>query len=305
VLGEGPIDLVVVNGPASHVELTWEEPATARCLRRLATFSRLVLFDRRGTGLSDPVDQPPTLEQQMDDLHAVMEAVEIERMALMGGADLGLCALFAATFPDEVSELVLTGVSAFGGDVITPEVRSVVLDAVENHWGDGTLVSLFAPSKVGNRAFEEWWGRMQRSALGPRMARRFLELSSQVDLRLPTIRVPTLVIHRIDGQYVRVERGREIASLIPGARFLELPGSDTYGWASDDGWLDDVEEFLTGRRRAGEVDRVLATVLFTDIVGSTDHASTLGDRRWRDLLDDHNEVVRSELERWQTAGSTL
>jgi class 3 adenylate cyclase len=302
VVGDGPLDLVVVSGPASHVELTWEEPTTARSMRQLASFSRLVLFDRRGTGLSDPVDRPPTLEQQMDDLHAVMEAVGIERMALMGGADLGLCALFAASFPDEVSELVLTGVSAWGGDVITPEVRSAVLDAVENRWGDGSLVSLFAPSKVGDRAFEEWWGRMQRSALSPSMARRILEMSSEIDLRaiLPTLRVPPLVIHRTDDQYVGIDRGREVASLIPGARFLELPGSDTYGWASDDaGWIDEVEEFLTGRRRDQSFDRVLATVLFTDIVGSTDRAASLGDRRWRDLLDEHNNMVRLQLERWR------
>jgi class 3 adenylate cyclase len=300
VVGDGPLDLVVVNGPASHLEIAWEEPSTARCFKRLASFSRLVLFDRRGTGLSDPVSQPPTLEQQMDDLRAVLQAVGIERPALWGASDLGLCALFAATYPDDVSSLVLTGVAPRGSETITPDVRATFLDAVERHWGDGTLMSLYAPSQVGNRAFEEWWARMQRSAAAPSMARQLLDMVSQIDLRavLPTIRVPTLVTHRSDDRYVPVELGREVASLIPGARFLEYPGEDTYGWLDDAG-LDDIEEFLTGRRRPTEIDRVLATVLFTDIVGSTEHAARLGDGRWRELLDEHNRLVRDALARWR------
>jgi class 3 adenylate cyclase len=300
VLGDGPIDLVVANGPSSHVEVVWEEPATARAFRRLASFSRLVLFDRRGTGLSDPVSRPPTLEQQMDDLRAVLEAVGIEQTALFGAADLGLCALYAATYPDQVTALVLSGVASTGIRTITPEVQELLLDAVENSWGDGTLMQLWVPSQVGNRAFEAWWARMQRASVSPGMARQLMQMISETDLRavLPTIRVPTLVTHQKDNKYVTVEMGREVAELIPGARFIEYPGEDTYGWL-EQAALDDVEEFLTGRRSADAVDRVLATVLFTDIVGSTEHASRLGDGRWRRLLSEHNDVVRSSLARWR------
>jgi class 3 adenylate cyclase len=300
VVGDGPIDLVVVNGPASHLEIAWEEPSTARAFTRLASFSRLVLFDRRGTGLSDPVIEPPTLEQQMDDLRAVLDHIGIERTALFGASDLGLCALYAATHPGSVTALVLSSVAPRGSATITPEVRERFLEAVEDHWGDGTLMPLWAPSQVGNRAFEDWWARMQRSAVSPSVARQLIDMISQIDLRavLPTIRVPTLVTHHSDDRYVRVELGREVASLIPGARFIEYPGTDTYGWL-DDAALDDGEEFLTGSRGSGEADRVLATVLFTDIVGSTAHASRLGDGRWRSLLDEHNDLVRGRLTQWR------
>jgi class 3 adenylate cyclase len=300
VLGEGPIDLVVVNGPASHLELLWEEPATAHCFERLASFSRLVLFDRRGTGLSDPVSRPPTLEQQMDDLSAVLDAAGTERTALFGASDLGLCALYAATYPDRVTALVLSGVGPKGGLTMTPEVRSQFLDAIESNWGDGTLLTLFAPSKVGNHAFEEWWGRMQRSAVSPGMARQLMEMISETDLRavLPSIKVPTLVTHITGDRLVPVELGREVAELIPDARFLEYEGDDAYAW-TDMPALDDIEEFLTGRRADPEVDRVLATVMFTDIVGSTEAAARLGDQRWRELLSDHHTMVRLELGRWR------
>ena len=300
VLGEGPPDLVLVNGPASHLELVWEEPSTARCFERLASFSRLVLHDRRGTGLSDAVSRPPTLEQQMDDLCAVLDAVGVERMAIWGASDLGLSALFTATYPERVSALVLSSVAPTGGRSLTPALRAQFLDAIESRWGDGTLLEVFAHSQVGNRAFEDWWGKMQRSAVSPGIARQLMDMISQIDLRaiLPTIRVPTLVMHQTGDRYTPVELGREVASLIPGARFVEYEGQDTYGWADETG-LDAVEEFLTGGRRFQSFDRVLATVLFTDIVGSTEHASRLGDGRWRTLLDDHNATVRSQLGRWR------
>jgi class 3 adenylate cyclase len=301
LLGEGPLNLAVVNGPASHLELIWEEPGTARAFRRLASFSRLLLHDRRGTGLSDAATQPPTLEQQMDDLCAVLDAAGFERTALFGASDLGLCALFAATYPERVTALVLSGVAAVGTRATTPEMRELMLDAIERNWGDGTLMQVWAPSQVGNRQFEEWWAKMQRSSVSPGMARRLLDMIAATDLRaiLPTIRVPTLVTHQIDNEYIPVELGREVAELIPGARFIEYPGTDTYGWL-DTAELDDIEEFLTGRRGTdGEADRVLATVMFTDIVGSTEHASRLGDGRWRALLDEHNDVVRHAIQRWR------
>ncbi len=300
VVGDGPLNLVLANGPCSHIEIAWEEPTTARCLRRLASFARLVLFDRRGTGLSDPVSRPPTLEQQMDDLGAVLDDAGIERTALYGANDLGLCALYAATYPDQVSSLVLSGVAATGSRTMTPQVEALIADALENRWGDGTLLQLWAPSQIGNRAFEEWWARMQRSAVSPGMARQILEMIAQTDLRavLPTIRVPTLVMHTTENAYIPVELGREVADLIPGARYVEYPGTDTYSWLVEP-WMDELEEFLTGRRSDGETDRVLATVMFTDIVGSTEAASRLGDGRWRQLLNAHNDVVRGALERWR------
>jgi class 3 adenylate cyclase len=300
VVGDGPIDLVLANGPGTHIEILWDEPTTARCMRRLASFSRLLLFDRRGTGLSDPVSRPPTLEQQMDDLRAVLDHAGIEKPALYGASDLGLCALYAATYPDQVTALVLSGVAATGSRTITPRVTEVINDALENSWGEGTLMQLWAPSQIGNRAFEEWWARMQRSAVSPGMARQILEMIAQTDLRavLPTIRVPTLVMHTTDNTYIPVELGREVAELIPGARYVEYPGTDTYSWLVEP-WVDELEEFLTGRRSDDVTDRVLATVMFTDIVGSTEAASRLGDGRWRQLLAAHNDVVRASLERWR------
>jgi class 3 adenylate cyclase/pimeloyl-ACP methyl ester carboxylesterase len=300
VVGEGPIDLVLINGPAGHLELLWEEPGTARSFQHLAGFARLVMFDRRGTGLSDAVSRPPTLEQQMDDLTAVLDDIGLDRVALMGAGDVGLGALFAATYPDRVTALILCGVAPAGKLTVTPELREVYLDAIEHSWGDGTLIQLYAPSKIGNRAFEEWWGRMQRSAVSPGMARALMGMISETDLRavLPTIRVPTLVTHVSGDRVVSVEFGREVARMIEGAKFIEYPGEDAYMWSNPAG-LDDIEEFLTGRRALPEPDRVLATVMFTDIVGSTQHAARLGDSRWRSLLDEHNAIVRGELDRWR------
>lgn len=293
-------DLVVVEGPASHLEIMWEEPNTATSFRRLASFSRLILFDRRGTGLSDPVAAPPTLEQQMDDLTAVLDAVGSERTALFGACDLGLSALYAATYPERVSALVLSGVAARGSALMVHGAGEHILDAVENAWGDGTLVELYCPSRAADRAFADWWGRMQRSSVSPGMARQILEMVAATDLSsvLPTIRAPTLVTHVSGDRLVPTEAGREVAELIPGARFLEMPGIDAYAWV-DPGGLDDVEEFLTGRRAPPPADRVLATVLFTDIVGSTEHAARLGDERWRELLGRHNHLVREELARYR------
>ena len=242
----------------------------------------------------------PTLEQQMDDLNAVLEAVGSDRTAIFGASDLGLSALFAATYPDRLTALVLSGVAADGRRMLTPDKRGLFLDAIERTWGDGTLIALFAPSQVDNRAFSQWWARLQRSAASPGMARQLLDMISRTDLRavLPTIRVPTLVIHMSGDRVVPIELGREVAALIPGARFIAYDGADAYAWTHSTG-LEDIEEFLTGRRGAGPVDRVLSTVLFTDIVGSTERASALGDGAWRELLDDHNRAVRAELEAWR------
>ena len=299
-LGDGECDLVVITGPASHLERMWEEPRTARTFRRMADFARLIMFDRRGTGLSDAVPEPPTLEQQADDLRAVLEAVGSQRTSIIGGSDLGLSALFAATYPDRVSALVLCGVAADGHHTLIGSSRDEMLEAIESRWGDGSLVSVFAPSQVNNREFVEWWGRMQRSAVSPGMARRLMEMTAATDLRavLPTIRVPTLVLHVTGDRVVPVAAGREVAELIPGARFVECAGEDAYAWL-DPPAMEEIEEFLTGRRSRSRSDRVLATVLFTDIVGSTEQLSRDGDAVWRRRLEAHNDVVRAGLRNWR------
>jgi class 3 adenylate cyclase/alpha-beta hydrolase superfamily lysophospholipase len=299
-LGAGPCDLVVITGPASHLEIIWEEPGTARTFRRMAEFARLIMFDRRGTGLSDSGAEPPTLEQQVDDMHAVLDAVGSERTAIIGGGDLGLSALFTATYPEMVTSLILAGVAADGHHWLDGTARADVLEAISASWGDGALVSLYAPSKAGDPDFVQWWGRLQRSALSPGMARRLMQMSMQTNLRdvLPTIQVPTLVCHASGDRVVPARYGREVAELIPGARFVEYDSEDAYGW-TDAPFLAELEEFLTGRRSTPRFDRVLATVLFTDIVDSTRQLSTIGDARWRAQLAEHNQVVRDALRRWR------
>ena len=303
VVGEGSVDLIVVGGPASHLDMEWEHPAVVAGIERTASFSRLLRFDRRGTGLSDPVDNPPTLEQQMDDLRAVMEAAGVETAALLGAGDAGLCAMYAATHPDQITALVLIGVAPTGGAVLTEDRQREFLDIIENHWGEGRMLAMFAPSRLGDRRFEEWWTRFERASTSPAMARKLIEFNLQTDLRgiLGTIRVPTLVFARADDPLIPLELVRETAALIPGARFVEMPGTDAYGWpeAADSPATDEIEEFLTGHRRPREPERVLATVLFTDIVDSTGRAAEVGDNAWRKLLERHDELVRDHLRHWR------
>jgi len=301
MIGSGP-DVIVVGGPISHLDLQWEEPATVRSFERFATVCRLIRFDRRGTGVSDPVDRPPTLEQQMDDLQAVMNDIGIERAALMGAVDIGLCAMYAATYPDRVTALVLVGISGGTATWLTEERKDFMLDVIENHWGEGMLMPMFAPSQVGNTRFEEWWARYERASASPSMVRKILDLSTQIDLHgvLPAIRVPTLVIHRQNDALVPVEEGRAAAALILGARFEVVPGGDAYGWLDAEHVANDIiEEFLTGRLARRAPERVLATVMFTDIVGSTERAAAVGDAQWHLLLEQHDAMVREELATWR------
>jgi pimeloyl-ACP methyl ester carboxylesterase len=246
VVGDAPVDLVWIGGPAGHLDVEWDNPDAAQALEQLASFTRLVRFDRRGTGLSDPVDRPPSLEQQMDDLRAVMDTVGLERTALFGGSDAGLGALFAATYPERVTALVLWGVAARGADAVTPEKLAFLREALENY-GEGRFIQVYAPSRVGDRSFEDWWARYERAAASPGMARKLLELVLQTDVSdiLPTIRVPTLVLHRTHDPLIPIELGRDLASRIPNARFVELPGSDPYGWSQDpEPVLDALEPLL-------------------------------------------------------------
>ena len=310
VVGSGPRDLVYVPGWVSNVELMWEEPELAAFLRRLASFSRLILFDKRGTGLSDrvPNDELPTLEQRMDDVRAVMDAVGSERAALFGHSEGGnMCLLFAATYPERTSALITIGVYAkrlrsddypWAPDA---EARDREIEQVEREWGSFEL-AYYAPSRVGDEQFAQHLSAYLRRGASPGAAAALMRMNSQIDVRdvLPAIRVPTLVLHRTGDRDVNVEEGRYIAGRIPGAKFVELPGADHVFWArSADEVADEIEEFLTGARPVPELDRVLATVLFTDIVGSTERLAELGDRRWRELLAAHDAAVRRELERFR------
>src|SRR5687767_7645637 len=228
VVGDGPPDLVLVGGPASHLDLLWEDPETARALRRYASFARLISFDRRGTGLSDPVERPPTLEQQMDDLDAVLGAVGVERVALIAVGDGGLGAMYAATHPKRVSALVLVNIAVSGARVVDDERREQMLDLIENHWGEGRFAQLYAPERAHDPQFAEWWARFERSAVSPSIARRLVDMSMQVDLSgvLPAIRVPTLVLFRTGNPLIPLDAARVVADAIPDARFVEAPGVD-------------------------------------------------------------------------------
>ena len=273
VVGSGDIDLVFVMGWITHLEYFWREPSFARFLRRLGSFSRLILFDKRGTGLSDrvPNDELPTLEQRMDDVRAVMAAVGSERAALCGISEGGpMCALFAATHPEKVAALVMVGSYArrlWSPDypwAPTLEARQAFFDLMLREWGGPVGLAERAPSKANDPAFRDWWATYLRMGASPGAAVALTRMNSEADIRpvLPTIRVPTLLIHRTGDRWVEVEEGRYVASQIPGARFVELPGDDHLPFVGDqDAVVDEIEEFLTGARRAAETDRLLATVV--------------------------------------------
>ena len=312
VFGEGPLDLVVTPGAWSHLEVVWERPEYARYMQRLASFARVIIFDKRGTGLSDRVPTA-TLEERMDDLRAVMDAAGTERAALFGISEGGpLSILFAATYPDRVRALVLYGTFArYTRSFDYPFARSREevlsgLDQMRRNWGEPERVragvSVAAPSMAGDRDFVEWWLKFARLAVSPGAAVALARMNLDLDVRhvLPAIRVPALVLGRTGDRVVEIERVRDLAEHIPGARFIELPGIDHIPWYGDaDALADEVEEFLTGVRHVSEPDRVLATIMFTDIVGSTEQAVALGDHRWSDLKQAHHAVVRRELVRYR------
>jgi class 3 adenylate cyclase len=307
VSGGGPFDLMLVQGFVSHLDVDWDEPGTAHFLRRLGSFSRLIRFDKRGTGLSDRPGGLPDLETRMDDVRAVMDAVGSEQAALLGYSEGGpMCCLFAATYPERTSALVLYGAYAKRQDpdgdypwAATSAERRAYADEVERNWGVDADLGAMAPT--ADSAMRAWWAKRARAAASPGAARDLILMNSEIDVRpvLPTIRVPTLVLHRTGDRDSRVDEGRYIADHIAGARFVELPGEDHIVSIDPDEILDEVQEFLTGARPVPETERVLATVLFTDIVASTERAAGLGDRRWRELLERHNVVVRHELDRFR------
>jgi pimeloyl-ACP methyl ester carboxylesterase len=311
VVGEAPLDLVYVPGWVSNVESGWELPEHERFLRRLASFSRLILFDKRGTGLSDPLapSNVPTLEERMDDVRAVMDAAGSERAAVFGWSEGGLLSvLFAATYPERTVALATFGIFAkrlWSPDypwAPTPEERRLEIELVEREWGRDMDLEVLAPSAAADPEFKRRLLSYLRRSASPATAAALLRMNTEIDVRevLPSIHVPTLVLHRSGDLDTNVEEGRWIAGRIPGAKFVELAGVDHLAWAGDqDPVLDEIEEFLTGVRPIREADRVLATILFTDIVGSTQRAVRLGDRPWRDLLERHQTDVRRQLQRWR------
>lgn len=305
VHGDGPLDLVLVPGFVSQVEVLAEEPGVARFFRRLTGFSRLLVFDKRGQGLSDRPGRPPTLEEAMDDLKAVIDAAGFECPVLFSVSEGGpMSALYAATYPSKVSALILFGTFArmLEAPDFSPGIADEALDRwgemIRRDWGGPVGLSLWAPSRVGDQGFERWWARLLRQGTSPAGAVALMELYREMDVRaiLPTIDVPTLVLHRGGDRMVAAAQGRYLAESIPGARYVELPGEDHLPFASDlDEVLEEVEEFLVGSRGAAESERALATILFTDIVGSTEKAAELGDRGWRQLLERHDAAVRRQL----------
>jgi pimeloyl-ACP methyl ester carboxylesterase/DNA-binding winged helix-turn-helix (wHTH) protein len=308
VIGDAPIDLVFVMGWVSHLEYFWREPSFTRFLLRLASFARLILFDKRGTGLSDrvPLNELPTLEQRMDDVRAVMDAVGSERAALCGVSEGGpMCSLFAATYPEKTLALVMIGTYAkrIRDDEYpwapTTEQRQHFFDEMREQWGGPVGLEERAPSVAGDPEFREWWATYLRMGASPGAALALTQMNAEIDVRqvLPSVHVPTLVIHRSEDRCLKVEEGRYVAERIPGAKYVELPGQDHLPFVGDqDAILDEVEEFLTGVRHTLEPDTVLATVLFTQIVDSKEHAKRLGNERWYALLDRLREQVRKEIE---------
>ena len=304
VVGDGPLDLVFVPGFISNLDHYWDQPTLAHFLNRLGSFSRLILFDKRGTGLSDRIGNLPSLEERMDDVRAVMDAVCSERAALFGMSEGGaMSVLFAATYPERTQALILYGTYAhFHTWVLPPDRFEPFLEKIEQSWGTGASLSAFAPTRVTDERFKQWWARFERLGASPTAAIMLMRMNSQIDVRhiLPAIRVPTLVLHRSGDTRVNVEGGRYLAANIRGAKYVEFPGSNHVMWADDvDPLIDEIEEFLTGTHRESEPDRVLTTVLFTDLVNSTRRAAEMGDRRWRILLDEHNQVVRREIDRFR------
>jgi class 3 adenylate cyclase/pimeloyl-ACP methyl ester carboxylesterase len=303
IVGDGPIDLIYSPGIWSNLEIMWEWPAWARYLNRLASFSRLVLFDMRGVGLSDRGQEPPVLELQMDDLRAVMDAAGSESGAIYGGARGGTMALlFAATYPGRTRALILY--AAIAKTVRAPDWPYGRTEEEQRHFFErftreiGTAENLDLQGPSHDARFAQWWPRFQRLTASPGAWRELAEILTHVDVRrvLPLIQAPTLVLQRTGDRIADVAQGRAIGDRIPGAKFVELPGIDHFPFLGDqDAITSEIEEFLTGVRPTPESDRVLATVLFTDIVGSTERAAALGDRRFRDLLEEHHALVRKQL----------
>jgi pimeloyl-ACP methyl ester carboxylesterase len=307
VLGNGPIDLVYTNGIWSNLDTLWEEPRWVRYAERLASFSRLIVFDMRGIGLSDRGPEPPLIELQMDDIRAVMDAAGSDTAAVVGVARGGaMTALFAATYPERVRALVLYATLA--KTIRTDDYPYGRTEAEQDEFfrlfteGIGGIARLERQGPTAVDELSHWWPRFERSVGTPERFRELGAIFRDIDIRavVPSIQAPTLLLYRTDDWVVPIEHSEFLTRSIPNARLVELPGTDHVTFVGDsDALVDEIEEFLTGARSAPETDRVLATVLFTDIVGSTERAAAVGDKRWRELLEQHHRTVRRELERFR------
>jgi class 3 adenylate cyclase len=308
-LGKGALDLICVLGWVSNVEYVWEEPTISSFLNRLATFSRLIIFDKRGTGISDRVSQMPTLEQRMDDVRAVMDASGSQKASLLGISEGGsMCALFAATYPERTSGLILCG--SFAKRIWdpeypwapTPEERKKFFDTIREGWGGVVDIDTIAPSMSNDERFKTWWATYLRRSASPGDALAFAKMNTEIDIRniLSSIHVPALVLHRKGDKDANIEEARYMARKIPGAKLVEFEGIDHLPWVGESHlMLDEIELFLTGALNETATERILTTVLFTDVVGSTQKALELGDTRWHHLLESHNALVRKELLRYR------
>jgi class 3 adenylate cyclase len=303
IFGEGPHDLVLIPGTISHVELLWEVPSNEHLLKRLTSFARVIVFDKRGQGLSDRVGEQ-TLEERIGDVRAVMDAAESDRATIYGWSEGGpMCLMYAATYPARAASLVLYG--SFASIKDEPWKRSrdgfeQFLAELAAHWGEGYLLRRNAPSRSNDASFLHHWSRIERAAASPGSIQALMRANYELDVRhiLPTIHGPTLILHRAEDKLVPVEAGRYLAEHIPGARYVEIPGTDhmIVDIEAQDIVADEIEEFITGsRHRLEEPDRVLATIMFADMARSTERAVSLGDARWRDLLNDYYGTLRKEL----------
>ncbi|MGZ4316715.1 MAG: adenylate/guanylate cyclase domain-containing protein [Gaiellaceae bacterium] len=310
VLGEGPLDLVFVAGAITNLEVLWEMSDYRRACERLASFSRLILFDKRGMGLSDRV-RVGTLEERMDDMRAILDGVGSKTTVLMGVSEGGpMSILFAATYPDRTRGLVLCGAEVKEettddwpwGEATREEFEEWMdLESVVARWGKGLGADLFAPTRKGDPQLRDQFGRLQVQSATPHDAVAFMRMAFEIDVRdvVPAVTAPTLIVHRVGDKVCSVENARWLSRNIEGSHYVELPGENHLPFIDGDDILDEIQEFLTGVREPVAPDRMLATVLFTDVVGSTERARELGDRRWRDLLERHNEVIRRDLERFR------
>jgi class 3 adenylate cyclase len=309
VFGQGRLDLVLVAEFWNSIEAMWEQPSYRRCLERLGSFARVICLDQRGTGSSDPVSlsELPTLEVWADDVIAVMQAVGSSEAAILGAGGGGAVSmLFAATFPARVRALILINSTArFTHAPDYPAGTSAEFEAriereLEFGWGRGVLLETVAPSVAHDGDLRRWWGRYQRLGSTPGVVLRTRKMLQQIDVRhvLPSIAVPTLILHRSENRLVDAAHGRYLAERIPGARYVEVAGPDYLWFVGDaDRILDEIEEFLTGSRARHEPDRVLATIMITDVVASTERVAAVGDRAWGDLLANHRAIVRAEIDR--------
>src|SRR5262245_49724821 len=306
VIGSGPPDIVFVPGWVSNIEIFWEEPRLARFLSRIASCSRLILFDNRGTGLSDRLTVTPTLEERMEDLRAVMDAVGSAKAFVIGHSEGGpMSALFAATYPERVGGLIMIGsyprrtrCAEFPYGPTEQEIEAL-LASLEERWGTADALQTRAPSVIDDPAFCKWWARHQRMSTSPAAAVAITRANAQIDVRdiLPTIRIPTVIIHARNDLAQPIEFGRFLAARIPGAKLVEIESADHLFWLEGaDEIFAAIKEFVTGAKPAAEIRRMLSTILFTDIVASTEQMARLGDSKWSNLLSAHNRAVRSELD---------